>query len=45
MHQADVYRIFHPTSDNIYSSQQPMEPSPKLITSSGTKEASAKIRI
>jgi hypothetical protein len=27
---ADVYRIFHPTSAQYTSPQQPMEPSPKL---------------
>jgi hypothetical protein len=31
MDLADVYRIFHPTS--VYSSQKPMELSPKLIIS------------
>jgi exonuclease III len=31
MDLADVYRIFHPTLHNIHSSQQSMEPSPKLI--------------
>jgi hypothetical protein len=33
MDQADVYRIFHPPSVHIHSSQQPMELSPKLIIS------------
>jgi exonuclease III len=33
MDLADVYRIFHPTSAQYTSSQQPMELSPKLIIS------------
>jgi hypothetical protein len=33
MDLADVYRILHPTSDNTHSSQQHMEPSPKLTIS------------
>jgi hypothetical protein len=34
MDLANVYRIFHPTSKhNTHSSQQPMEPSQKLIIS------------
>jgi exonuclease III len=33
MDLADVYRIFHPTLHSTHSSQQPMEPSQKLIIS------------
>jgi hypothetical protein len=44
MDLADVYRIFHPTSANIHSSQQPMELSPELIISYATKQASANRR-
>jgi hypothetical protein len=44
MDLADVYRIFHPISIHILSSQQPMELSPKLIISEGTKQAFANIR-
>jgi hypothetical protein len=44
MELADVYRIFHPASHNIHSSQQLTEPFPKLIISQGTKQALANIR-
>jgi hypothetical protein len=44
MNLAEDYRIFHQLLHNIHSSQQSMEPSPKLIISLGTKQASAKIR-
>jgi hypothetical protein len=44
MDLADVYRIFHPTSANIHSSQQLIEPYPKLIISEGTKQASENVR-
>jgi hypothetical protein len=33
MDLVNVYRIFHTTLHNTHSSQQPMEPSPKLIIS------------
>jgi hypothetical protein len=33
MDLGDVYRIFHPTTHHTHSSQQPTEPSPKLIIS------------